>query len=108
MGGESVRRVVENAFKILVSRFRVLPGTMEQRSSVVRDIVFTCVNDVAALQNKQVVYVPDDKYRNPLREAKHQQDVLKDYLNHVGALAGHGHDKICQPTPLGAEQAFIH
>ena len=26
--------------------------------------------------------------RNPLREAKHQQDLLKDYFNHVGALAG--------------------
>ena len=80
---------------------------MEQRPKVVRDIVFTCVvlynilrthlggadraptpaNYVVALRNEQVVYVPDDNYRNPLR-AKHHRDLLKDYFNHVGALAG--------------------
>ena len=37
------RRVVENTFRILVSWFRVLLGTMEQRQRVVKDIVFTCV-----------------------------------------------------------------
>ena len=42
----------------------------------------------AAIANEQVAYVPDDNYRNPLREAKHQQDLLKDYFNHLGALAG--------------------
>ena len=34
-------------------------------------------NDVADLQNEQVVYAPDDNYRNPSREAKHQQELLK-------------------------------
>ena len=51
-------------------------------------------NDVAALQNEQVVYVPDDNYRNPSREAKYQWDLLKDYFNHMGALAGQ-EDRIC-------------
>ena len=32
----------------------------------------TPANDVVALQNEQVVYVPHDNYRNPSREAKHQ------------------------------------
>ena len=70
------------------------------------DIVFTCVvlhnmlrthqggadraptpgNDVAALRNEQVVYVHNE-YRYPLREAKHQRELLKDYFNHVGTLA---------------------
>ena len=71
--------MVENAFGILVSRFRALLGTMKQRLRVVRDIVFTSVvlhnmlktqqggadraptleNDVGAQQNEQVVYVPN-------------------------------------------------
>ena len=38
----------------------------------------TPTNDVAALQNGQAVYVPNENYRNPLREAKHQQELLKD------------------------------
>ena len=37
------RRVVENPFEILVSHFRVLLDTMEQRPRVVRDNVFMCV-----------------------------------------------------------------
>ena len=52
------------------------------------DRTLTPANDVVALQNEQVVYVPNDNYRNPSREAKHQLDLLKDYFNHVGALAG--------------------
>ena len=83
---------MENTFGILVSCFRVLLGTMDQKPRVVRDIVFTCVvlhnmlrthlggtdraptpgNDVAAQQNDQTVYVPNESYRNPLREAKQQ------------------------------------
>ena len=30
----------------------------------------------------------NDSYRNPSREAKHQQDLLEDYFNHMVALAG--------------------
>ena len=37
------RMVVENAFGILLSRFWVLMGTMEQSPKVVNDVVFTCV-----------------------------------------------------------------
>ena len=75
-----------------MSRFRVLLGTLEPSPKVVRNIIYTCVvlhnmlrthqggadraptptNGVAALRNEQVVYVPDDNYRNPLREHKHQ------------------------------------
>ena len=81
---------------------------MEQRTRVVREIVFTCVvlynilrthqggadkaptpsNDVAAQQNEQAVDVPNKNYRNPSREAKNQQKLLKDYFNHMGVLAG--------------------
>ena len=100
--------MIENTFGILVRRFRVLLGTMEQRPMVVRDIVFTCVvlhnmlrthqggadtaptlgNDVVSQQNEQVVHVPHENYRNSLTEAKHQKELLKDYFNHMVALAG--------------------
>ena len=99
------RTVVENVFGIVVSRFRVLFGTMEQRPKVVRHCFYMCgvaqhaddtpgranrapvpANDVATLQNKQVVFVPDDNYKNLSRETKHQRDLLKDYFNHVGGI----------------------
>ena len=84
--------MVENAFEILIIRFRVLLATMEQRPRVVRDIVFTFVVfhnmlrtdqgredraptppiDEADLQNEQLVYVSNNNYRNSSRAAKHQ------------------------------------
>ena len=48
----------------------------------------TTADDIVTLQNEQVVYVPDDNYRNPLKEAKHQQELQKDYFNHLGESAG--------------------
>ena len=45
---------------------------------------------VATLQNEEVLYVPDENYRNPSREAKHQQDLLKDSFNHLCAFLGRG------------------
>ena len=85
------RRVVDIAFEKLVRRFRLLLGTMAKAEGC-QTHFFTCVvlhnmlrthqgrpgraptpaNDVVALQNKQVVYVPDDNYRSPSREVKHQ------------------------------------
>ena len=81
---------------------------MEQRPKVVRDIVLTCVvlhnmlkshqvgaerrptpaDDIQALQADQGEQANNRNFRNPSREGKHQQDLLKDYFNHVGALAG--------------------
>ena len=52
------------------------------------DRASTPLNDTVALQNEQVVYVPDDNYRNPSRKARHQRDLLKDYFIHLGVLAG--------------------
>ena len=49
----------------------------------------TPANDAVTLQNEQAVYVSNENYRNLLREAKQQQEILKDYFNHMGALAGH-------------------
>ena len=86
-------------------RFRALLTTMEQRPKVVRDIVLTCVvlhnmlrsrqgggdipstpaDDTVALQADQGEHGHHENFRNPSREAKHQQDLLKDYFNHVGA-----------------------
>ena len=52
------------------------------------DRASTPANDVVTLQNEQVVYVLNENYRNPSREAKHKSELLKDYFNHVRTLAG--------------------
>ena len=104
-GGECIWNISEQIQGTTVHR--------RARPKVVRNIVFTCVvlhnmlrthqggahtapapaNDVEALRNEQVVYVPDDNYRNLSREAKYQRDQLKDYFNHFSALTGQ-EDKI--------------
>ena len=100
--------MVKNSFGILVRQFRVPLTTMEQRPKVVRHIVLTCVvlhnmlsshqggadrppspaDDIQLPQGDQGEQRHHENLRNPLREAKHQRDLLKDYFNHVGALAG--------------------
>ena len=100
--------MVENSFGILVKRFRVLLTTMKQRPKVVRAIVLTGVvlhnmlrshqgsadrpptlaDDILAPQADQGEQGHNHNFRNPSREGKHQQDLLKDYLNHMGVLAG--------------------
>ena len=51
----------------------------------------TIANDVAALQNEQVVHMPENNYGNPSREAKHQRD----HFNHMGHWLGRGKDLRC-------------
>ena len=100
--------MVESAFGILLGRFRVLLATMEQRLKVVRDIVLTCVvlhnmlrshqggtdrpptpaDNIQPPQADQAEQGQNGNFRNPSREAKHQCNLLKDYFNNLGALAG--------------------
>ena len=93
---------------------------MEQRSKVVRDIiVLTCMmykmlrtyhggadraptpaDDIPALHNEQVVYMPDDNHRNPSREAKHQRELLVYWLGRrIGSEMG---------GTLGTEEVVIY
>ena len=93
---------MENAFGILVSQFRVILGTMEQHQGLSETLCLRVVlqnmlrthqkaadraptpaSEVAALQNEPVVYVRNEHYRNPSRDAKHQQELLEKvrYLN---------------------------
>ena len=106
------RRVVENTFGILVSRFRVMRTTIELPPATVREVVFTCVVLHNILRSQYQGQhggpqpgeddddddVPGDygliggaagggPDRNPAREAKRQRDYLKDYFNNEGAVA---------------------
>ena len=105
------RRVVENAFGILVSRFRVMTTTIELPTTTVREVVFTCVVLHNILRSQYQGQhggqqpgedddddVPGDcgliggaagggQDRNPAKEAKRQRDYLKDYFNNERAVA---------------------
>ena len=104
------RRVVENAFGILVSRFRVMRTTIELPPETVREVVFTCVvlhnilrSQYQGQHGDQQPGEDDDDVpgdcgliggaagggqdRNPAREAKRQRGYLKDYFNNEGAVA---------------------
>ena len=101
------RRMVENAFDIMTSRFRVLLTTMEQPLETVREIVLTfgvLHNILKSQYNSQHGgQQPEDgevvgdgqlvggdgnggHNRNPAREATRQSDYLKDYFNNGGAV----------------------
>ena len=104
------RRVVENAFGILVSRFRVMRTTIELPPETVKEVAFTCVvlhnifrSQYQGQHGGQQPGEDDDDVpgdcqliggaagggpvRNPAREAKRQRDFLKDYFNNEGAVA---------------------
>ena len=105
------KRIVENAFGILVSRFRVMLITIELPTETVRKVVFTCVVLHKILRSQYQGqhggqeprdydddHVPGDCQliggaaggvpdRNHARKPKRQRDYLKDYFNNEGAVA---------------------
>ena len=103
------RRVVENAFGILASRFRVLMTTIELPPDTVREVILTCVvlhnilrsqyqgqhgaqgpgddDDLPGAGDLLGVRAVGGHDRNPANEAKRQRYYLKDYFNNEGAVA---------------------
>ena len=103
------RRTVENAFGILVSRFRVVLTTIELPPETVREVVLTCVvlhnilrSQYQGQHGGQQLGDDDDvpgdcrliggaagggPDRNSATEAKRQRNYLKDYFNNEGAVA---------------------
>ena len=107
------RRVLENAFGILVSRFSVMMTTIELPPETGRDVVLTCVvlhnilrSQYQGQHRAQQPGDDDDNVpgdgrliggaadgghdRNPAREANRLRDYLKDYINNEGAVAWQG------------------
>ena len=102
-------RVVENAFGILVSRFRVMMTTNELPPETVSEVVLTCVVLHNILRSQYQGQhggqhpggdddVPGDGWliggaadcgrdRNLAKEAKRLRDYLRDYFNNEGAVA---------------------
>ena len=99
------RRVVENAFGILPSRFRFLSNTILVHPKRVKDIVFSCVvlhnmmraergaGSAGDLEDEEIPCgledgdPPGGHVSNPANSAKEQRDYLKDWFNGAGAVS---------------------